>query len=139
VVIEYTFNRDGPRELALRQAKPSKLGNQITETVMRLDLRDPENLTAARALVDAALPWPPDVFDRARAVGERIRTHGIIETTTSTVDDQTTGASASGEEEIKFGFSYKHLKVHRTLISATARTGGPFNRRRLDCLPGAQG
>jgi hypothetical protein len=138
-IAEYTFNRDGPRELVLRMGVPSKLGQELTETVGRLDLRDPQNLAAARAVLDAALPWPPDAFTRARALNERIRTHGTFEITRSAVEDDSRGASAHGAEGIKFGAAWKGISVHRRFISAVAYTGGPFARRRYDCQVVAQG
>jgi hypothetical protein len=105
----------------------------MTETVARLDLRDPGNLAVARTLVDSALPWPPNVIKQMPAVAERIRSNGAIETTTSEVDDGSWGASAHAADEVKFGAAYKRIKVHRTLVSATARTGGPYERQRVDC------
>jgi hypothetical protein len=33
---------------------------------------------------------------------------------------------------MKFGLSYKRIKVHRRLVDASARVGG-FERRRQDC------
>jgi hypothetical protein len=132
-VVEYTFDRHGPRELAFRTATPSDWNHQLTETVGRLDLRDPGNLAAARSLVDAAFPWPPDLVGRVRDVFHRIETNGTIEQTTSAVDDDTWGVSAHESGEVKFGVSYTRIKTHRTLIDATALTRGSSERDRFDC------
>ena len=35
---------------------------------------------------------------------------------------------------VKFGVSGKRIKVHKQLVSATARTGGTYERERFDCV-----
>lgn len=132
-VVEFSFSRDGPREIAIRHAVPSGMGGQVEETVGRLDLRDPANLAFARSLIDARLPWPPHLHKQARALGRRIATHGVVERTVMTVEDGSRGASASLRLGVKVGASYRHIKVRRELVSATARTGGA-ERERFDCV-----
>ncbi|HET6550417.1 MAG TPA: hypothetical protein VFG79_18275 [Solirubrobacter sp.] len=124
---EYTLGRDGPRELAFRTADAN--GDRVTETVARLDLRDPETLAAARPLRHSPFPWHAD---RVRAVLRRIDTHGTVERAVSTVDDRSVGASGHVAGGIKFGAGGRLIKIHRTLVEATARTGGR-ERERFDC------
>jgi hypothetical protein len=132
VLVEYTYDRSGPRELAFRTAVPGERGSRLTETVSRLDLRDAGNRAVARQLVDTAWPWPANLAGAVRAVADRISSHGTIERTFSEVDDGSWGAAAEAAEELKFGVSYKRIKVRRSLVSASARAGG-FERERLDC------
>ena len=132
VLVEYTYDRGGPRELAFRTAAPSDSGAKVTDSVARLDLRDPGNLAVARALVDVSWPWPTNLIPNIRAVAARIASHGTVERSTSAVDDESWGAAAEGSEGMKFGLSYKRIKVHRSLVDASARVGG-LERRRQDC------
>ncbi len=128
-LVEYTFSRDGPREIAFRRMDASDHGGRSTETVMRLDLRDPSNLAVARPLLDTRLPWPGALRGRVDAVLARIGTHGTVERTVSEVADDSVGGSASAR---RFGLAGKLIRVHRRLVEATARTGGA-ERDRFDC------
>ncbi len=130
---EVTVGPDGPREIAFRHAAASDMDSQITETVSRLDLRDPENRAVAARLLAMRLPWR----DRGaiEAVARRIRSHGTIERTVSSVADDTKGISGSVKGGWKFGGSVKRIKVHRELVSAGARVGG-MERERYDCVGG---
>jgi hypothetical protein len=127
---EITLGPDGPREVAFRRASASELDSKITETVHRLDLRDPGNRAVAAPLLAMKLPWGHR--EAIAAVAERIATHGTIERTVSTVEDDTKGVSGSAKGGWKFGGAYKRIKVKRSLISASARAGG-LERRRYDC------
>jgi hypothetical protein len=133
LMVEYTVDRGGPRELAFRTTVPQNLtGTRIEDTTYRLDLREPGNLAVARALVDAAWPWPPHLVDAIGPVFDRIGSHGAIERIVSEVDDEGWGAEAEGSLGVKVGAGYKRIRVNRALVSASARAGG-FERRRLDC------
>jgi hypothetical protein len=134
-VVEYTFGRAGPREIAFRRGDASDGGKRVSETVMRLDLREPANLAVARPLIDTRLPWPPDIRARVEAVLRRIATDGTVERAISEVDDRSWGASGSVRGGLEFGAGGKRIKVHRKLVEATARTGGPYERERFDCQP----
>jgi hypothetical protein len=127
-IAEYTRGPDGPRELVFRTARPAKLGNHVTETVARLDLRDPSNLALARALIGS-----PGTAAK-RALAERILTHGVVETNEIDVEDDSKGASLSFSGGWKFGLGGKHVTVHRTLVKATVQRGA-LSGRRLDCVP----
>lgn len=128
---EITVGPDGPREIAFRHAVASELDSKVTETVSRLDLRDPANRAVAAPLLAMKLPW----VDRAAiaAVARRIQSHGTIERTVSSVEDDTRGVSGSVRGGWKFGGSVKRIKVHRELVSAGARVGG-LERERYDCM-----
>jgi hypothetical protein len=101
-------------------------------THLRLDLRDPGNLAVARSLLATR---PSELRERAEAVFRRIETHGIIERTVSEVSDDSRAASFSIQLGAKVGLSGKRIEVHRKLVEATARTGGPRERERFDCQP----
>jgi hypothetical protein len=136
-LVEYTFARDGtPRALVYRHAEPRVGATRLTETARRLDLRDPANRAVAQPLLDVPLPWPKDLSARVKAVLGHIDAHGIVETTVSEVDDGSWGVAGSVSGDVKFGAGYKHVKVRRSLVSARARTGGPFERERYDCQVG---
>ena len=130
---EYTFSRSGPREIAFRRADPDRLGRRLTETVARLDLRDPANYAVARPLLEARLPWPPAIERDVRAVLARIATDGVVERTVSEVDDDSSGVSGSVRGGWKFGAGARRIRIHKRLVDATARTGGPYARERFDC------
>ena len=77
------------------------------------------------------LPWPATAAAIA-AVAARIASHGTVERTVSSVEDDTKGVSGSAKGGWKFGGAYKRIKVKRSLVSASARVGG-FERERRDC------
>ncbi len=131
-LVEYTFSRDGPREIAFRRIDATVRGDRSEESVMRLDLRDPENLAVARPLLDTRLPWPRALRGRVDAVLARIGTHGTVERTVSEVADDSVGGSLAIRGAGKFGLAGKLIRVHRRLVDATARTGGR-ERERFDC------
>jgi hypothetical protein len=132
-IVEYTVGPDGrPRELAFRTAWPDRRGNQVTETVRRLNLRDPENLAAARPLLEHRLPWPPGNGPRKQAVLQQIAERGSTETSVYAVEDDSKGASGALKGGLELGLGVKHISVHRTLLRASARRGALVGRR-LDC------
>jgi len=132
-LVEYTFSRDGPREIGFRRMNATDRGDRSEESVMRLDLRDPENLAVARPLLDTRLPWPGALRGRVDAVLARIGTHGTVERTISEVADDSVGGSMAINARGKFGLAGKLIHVHRRLVGATARTGGA-ERDRFDCV-----
>ncbi|MDA0169136.1 hypothetical protein OJ998_08575 [Solirubrobacter taibaiensis] len=128
---EVTLSPDGPREIAFRRAAAGDMDSTLTETVYRLDLRDPANRAVAAPLLAAKLPWGNR--EAIAAVAERIKSHGTIERTVSSVEDDTRGVSGSVKGGWKFGGAVKRIKVHRELVSASARAGG-LERARYDCV-----
>ena len=73
-----------------------------------------------------------------RAVLARIGRDGTIETTVSEVDDGSAASPARSPTRSSSAATTKRIKVHKQLVSATALTGGPYERERFDCEP-AQG
>lgn len=129
---EYTFSAGGPRELAFRHIIPGDRDSRQTEIVARLDLRDPANVAVARPLLGVRFPWGARERAALAAVSERIASHGTIERTVSSIEDDSRGISGSVRGGAKFGAAFKRIAVHRSLVEASARAGG-FERRRLDC------
>jgi hypothetical protein len=125
-IVEFTQGPDGPRELAFRTAVPSERGNHVSETVARLDLREPENLAIAR----------PFLSGRAGkdAVLARIGTHGVVERSETDIEDGSKGAALSFGGGWKFGLSGKKVSVHKRLVEATVQRGALMGKR-LDCVP----
>ena len=68
-------------------------GNTVTQTVARLDLRDPANLALARPLFESKQRWTAVGGAGKQAVMDRIATHGVVEHTVSDLDDDSSGAS----------------------------------------------
>jgi hypothetical protein len=132
--IELTVDRDGPRELAFRDATPEHGGNVVVDTVERLNLRDPFNRAAAGPLLDAREPLQ-HLADVVRKLHDRIPEHGTIERSVSAVHDSSGGISGSLRGGAKLAGSYKHIKIHKQLVSATARVEGA-ERERFDCVGG---
>lgn len=129
-VVEVSFDRDAPREVAVRVNRATAMGDRLSETVMRLDLRDAENLAFARSLLRVPYPWPGQMRDDFARLLARMASHGTIERIESAVEDDSGGVSGSLGKLV--GGGYKRIKVSRSLVSASARAGG-FERRRLDC------
>jgi len=130
-IAEVTFTRDrAPREIAIRLAQATDMGDKLTETVMRLDLRDPANRAFADSLLHVPWPWGRSLADDYRRLTDRMASHGTIERTVSSVEDDS--KQFGGSLTKKLGGGYKRIDVHRALVEASARAGG-FERRRLDC------
>src|SRR4051794_6516065 len=132
LMAEYTSGPDGPRELAFRRATPSRLGNRMTETVARLDLRDPANWEVARPLVER-LRGPSGAARDVGAALERIRVAGVTERYVSDVRDESAGAGVSLKLGVKLGVSAQRIRIRRQLVGASAWTAGSDQRQRFDC------
>jgi hypothetical protein len=136
-IVELTRDKGGRfRELVLRDATISLGGKRVTETVARLDLRDPGNLEAARPFLASTVPWTVPGGGTKQAILDRIASHGVVERLTSTVEDRSRGFSASIKFGIKLSLGGKKIKIMRRLVEATAIVGGGLTGKRLDCLPG---
>jgi hypothetical protein len=132
-IAEYSHDRGGPRELAFRTAKPGDHGNSVTETVARLDLRDPANLRIARPFLASQEPWSALGGGAKQAVLDRITTHGVVERTVTAIDDDSKGAALSLSGGWKFGIGGKKIAVHKRLVRATVQRGALAGAR-LDCV-----
>jgi hypothetical protein len=133
LMAEYTLVHGKPRELAFRRLEPGSGGARLTETVGRLDLRDPANWAAAKPLIETDLPWPPTGARQVRDLLRRIARVGTIERATFAVNDRSTTGGASVKLGAELGLRVRTTDVDERLISATARTQGSPERRRLDC------
>jgi hypothetical protein len=132
-VAEYTSGSDGPREIAFRQATAGDAGRTVTETVARLDLRDPANLAIARPLFESKQRWTAVGGAGKQAVMDRIATHGVVERTVSAIDDDSAGASFGVSGGWKFALGGKKVAVHKRLVRATVQRGALAGAR-LDCV-----
>ena len=109
------------------------MDSTLTETVYRLDLRDPEQSRGRGAAARGeAGRGAPASARRSPPSASGSPSHGTIERTVSSVSDDTRGVSGSVRGGWKFGGGVKRIKVHRELVSASARVGG-FERARQDC------
>ena len=135
-IVEYSYDRAGrPLELAFRTALPSQHGNRVSDTVARLDLRDPGNLEAARPFLTSQEPWSSVAGGvNKQAVLDRIAAYGSVERSVSDIHDDSKGMSVSLSGGWKFGIGGKHVKVRKTLVSATVQRGALVGKR-LDCVP----
>jgi hypothetical protein len=111
----------------------SNAGNTVTETVARLDLRDPANLAIARLLFESTKRWTAVGGAGKRAVMDRIATHGIVERTVSDIDDDSASASFGVSGGWKFALGGRKVAVHKRLVRATVQRGALAGAR-LDCV-----
>ena len=132
VMVEYTTDAAGPRELAFRAAAPARAGRELVETVARMDLRDP----ASRALADRLLrlrpPW--GAGDELRAAIRHAAATGIVERNVYRIADRTKDVEVALRLGVEIGLELEYTSVDRTLVAATATTAGSAQRAREDCL-----
>jgi hypothetical protein len=135
LLLGVTRDAHGLRELSFRRAVPGAHGGEVVETVGRLDLRDPANLSAARPLLAARTPWPPAALAALHAVLLRTSQHGTVERAVYAVDDRSHDVSGTIALGAQLGLDYSQVDVTRRLVDASAWTAGSPERRRADCLP----
>ena len=134
VVVEYTRDRSGPRELAFRTTVDGRRDGEVVEYVARLDLRDPVNRAVAGRLLRVRAPWPPAM--RAELV-DLIRytvNVGTVERSVYAVTDHSHEAAAAVSLGVELGVELEHTDVGRRLVDASAWTPGSGERRREDCV-----
>ena len=134
VLVEYTRDRDGPRELAFRAVGPGGRSEETVETIARLDLRDAGNRAVAARLLRHRAPWPPAVRDDLLAVIRHTVAVGTVERNVYTVDDDSDELAISGRVGVEIGIELERAAIDRRLVSATAWTAGSHARAREDCL-----
>jgi hypothetical protein len=134
VLVEYTRNRHGPRELAFRAVGPGGRDGETVETVARLDLRVPRNRAVAARLLRRRAPWPPAVRDDLRAVIRHTAAVGTVERSVYAVEDDSRELALSGRLGVELGIELERATIDRRLVSATAWTAGSRARAREDCL-----
>jgi hypothetical protein len=139
VLVEYTRDRAGPRELAFRVAEPGGRAGEVVETAARLDLRDPANRAVAARLLRLRAPRPPAVREDLRAVVRQAVRSGVVERSTYAVEDASTSTEAALRLGLELGLDLDRTRVDRRLVGATAWTGGAGPRERADCLAPAPG
>jgi hypothetical protein len=137
VLVEYTRDAGGPRELAFRVAERGRDAGEVVETTARLDLRVPENRAVAARLLRLRAPWPPAVHDDMRAVVRRAVTAGVVERSVYAVRDAGREISAAVRLGAELGVHLRRADVSRRLVGATAWTGGSGPRERADCVEAA--
>lgn len=134
VIVEYTRDRDGPRELAFRAVAPGVRDDEVVEVVARLDLRDAANRAVAERLLRRRAPWPPAVYEDLRAVIRHTVAVGTVERSVYAVNDRSGDFGLAGRLGVELGLELERTKVDRRLVSATAWTQGSPARAREDCL-----
>jgi hypothetical protein len=137
VVVAVTRDASGLRELSFRLLAADAGGARVTETVARLDLRDPANRAVAGRLLRIRVPWPPSVAADLRAVTDRIATSGTVERSVYAVTDKGREVNLAARLGVELGLDAERVDVERRLVGASAWTHGSPERRRVDCLPEA--
>ena len=133
-LVEYTRDRNGPRELAFRATTPGPREDEVVETVARLDLRVPANRAVAARLLRARAPWPPSVAADLRAVIRHTVAVGTVERNTYAVHDRSADLSLAGRLGLEVGVDVGRIAVDRRLVAASAWTNGSPERAREDCI-----
>ena len=133
-LVEYTFGRDGPRELAFRRADAERRRQPVAETVGAARPARSRRTARSRSRCSTPTwPWPPTCGAR-RAVLRGSPRHGTVERRCRT-STTTRAAPRLGRGGLKFGGGgYKRIKVHRSSSRRRARTRRPSERERFDCV-----
>jgi hypothetical protein len=124
-IVELTTDAAGPREIAFRTVQRGTRADQVVETVARLDLRDPGNRAAAKALLARRR-------DLRALVARSVRT-GIVERAVYDVDDDSDGVELSASLGVSVGVDASETELDRRLVAAQAWTDGSRARERADC------
>jgi hypothetical protein len=127
VVAEVTWEADAVRELVLRTARAAD--GRLEELGARLDLRD----ARSRAIAQNVLR-PGRTADDLRALMRRVATHGVVERTGYTVEEDSRGFNVAGRLGVALGLSHERVTSERRLVDATAWIRGGPPQRRFDCL-----
>jgi hypothetical protein len=110
-------------------ARADERGGLELEAAVTLDLRDPANLRAFRALLHpgtSPLGW----LERARAMGRRLDVAGVVDLTVVRVGRDSTDHTAQVGELVRFGGGYGRVTETRDLVSAWGLTPERGLRRR---------
>jgi hypothetical protein len=135
VVAEYTRGSQGPRELAFRITTAGARGNEVVETVARLDLRDPHSRALAERLVRNGSPWSgPTMSSEVREAIHRAVVTGTVERSVYAVDDASADFALAARLGVELGVGTGRASVTRTLVAASAWTPGSGERLREDCI-----
>jgi hypothetical protein len=134
VIAEYTRDRSGPRELAFRVTSRGARGDEVVETVARLDLRVPANRAVAARLLRHRAPWPPSVAEDLRAAVRHAARFGTVERSVYAVADDSRSLELAARLGAEVGVEAGYAKVDRRLLEASAWTPGSQERAREDCI-----
>ena len=133
-IVELTFDRGGPRELAFRSVGGGDRG-QVVDTVARLDLRDPANRRAAERMLGQPPPWGPGVLGELRALRLLAVQRGVVERSVYDVRDDSENFKLGVKLGLELGIDADEVKIARRLVAASAWTPGSTQERlREDCL-----
>ena len=133
VLVEYTSDRGGPRELAFRVAEPGRGRGEVVETTARLDLRVAANRAVAARLLRVRAPWPPSVLADLRAVVRQAVLAGVVERSVYAVREDSVSLGGSARIGAEVGLELERGSVERRLVTADAWTAGHGPRERVDC------
>jgi hypothetical protein len=133
IVVEHTRDRSGPRELAFHLQAPGSRAKTTLRVTGRLDLRDPANAEAARALLRLRAPWPPAVVADLRAAVARTMEAGIVEAELLSVEASESGFDVSLPVVKAVGVHQIKRRSTVRLLAARAWVNG-VARDREDCL-----
>lgn len=136
LLVEYTRDREGPRELSFRLAEPGRSAGAVVETAGRLDLRDPANRAAAGRLLRHRAPWPPAAAADLHAVVRHTARAGTVERSVYAVHDASRHLAAAARLGLELGVDFDRTRVDRRLVAASAWTQGSRERERADCVTG---
>ena len=131
-VVELTRDAGGLRELAFRSVERGR-GEQVVESVARLDLLDPANRAAAEPLLSMRLPWPPAAARELDVLVRRAVRTGVVERAVYDVRDDSASLELSAKLGLALGVDGEEVDVERRLVAASAWTGGGRERDRADC------
>jgi hypothetical protein len=133
-LVEYTRDANGPLELAFRGVTRGDRPGQVIESVARMDLRDPINLSVAWPLLSHPAPWPPSLFRAMRDVIGYAVAVGTVEQSVYAVTDRSHDIDVSVGLGAGLGLRAERTDVDRRLVSATAMIHGSAPRARVDCV-----
>ncbi len=133
VIVEVTREGGELRELAFRTAQSGPGKGQVTDTVARLDLRDPRNRAAAAPLLDRRLPWPGGLVGDLTSLVRRAVQTGVVERSVYDVRDDSGEFKLSAKLGVALGFDVDDVEIERRLVAASAWTNGSRERERADC------
>jgi hypothetical protein len=134
VLVELTLSGGSLREIAFRRLGAGAGGGRVVDTVARLDLRDPGNRRAAEALLAHPLPWRTAAATALRGVLQLAVRRGTVERAVYDVRDESGQVEIAAKLGAELGVDSRKVRVRRTLVSASAWTGGSQERVREDCV-----
>ncbi len=124
------YRAGDPPVLTLRGTTPRR-GDEETETVLRLPLRDADDRALAQRIAFTDLGDPSLAM---RDLGSRVHARGTIERSRYRVEEVSDGWDHGIKLGLSFGVDHASSSLERTLLDAEVLDGGPVPARREDCL-----